>query len=236
MSPSPTPRPSPICRLPGAVSLMMVFDLLRALPRPPIGGPAQYGRGMIRDAMEILWDLRPRDVTEALLAVQIVLLDYHGMQAAIVANAHDSDLEAMMRWGKHGMALQRRAAALERQFYAHRQAVEARGEVPVAQPGWTYELAALEAAWRKQPVLVRPETEEEDAAAAPEVEWPEGEVMALPMVKAAVAGEVPVEAPGAAALPLSRAERRRMEKLQRKLAVRLASRLAAEARGVQAAA
>jgi hypothetical protein len=133
----------------------MVFDLLRALPPPPIGGPAQYGRTMIRDAMEILWDHRPRDITEAMLAVQIVVLGYHGMQATIAMAAHRGDLEAMMRWGKHSMALQRRAAALKRQLYAHRRAVEARGELPQVQPGWTYELAALEAAWRKQPVLVR---------------------------------------------------------------------------------
>ena len=192
-------------------------------------------RSMIRDAMEILWTLRPRDVTEALLAVQIVLLGYHAMQATIVAAAHDGELEKMLLWGKHGMALQRRAAALERRLDAHRLAVEARGEVVEAPPGWTYEHAALEAAWRKQPVLVRPETEEEAAAAALEVEWPEGEVMEMPAgMEAVVAGEV--GAPLASELPLSRAERRRLEKMQRKLAVRLASRLAAETRRAEVAA
>ena len=228
---SPSPRTSPVCRLPDAVSLTMVFDLLRALPRPPIGGPAQYGRLMIRDALDILWGFQPRDVTEAMLAIQIIVLDYLSTQATITASAHQGKPEEMMRWEKHAMALQRRSAAARQQFRAHRRELATRGEAPEARPGWTYDLAALEAAWRKKPVLVRTETEDAVASAEAEVEWPEGEVMELPAVEgAAMAGEASLDLSGVSALPLSRAGRRRMEKMQRKLAVRLASRLVPETR------
>ena len=60
------PRPG---RLPGCVSMAMVYSCLRALPPPRQGGPADFGRQHIQDALGMIDALSPRDVLEAMLVV-----------------------------------------------------------------------------------------------------------------------------------------------------------------------
>jgi hypothetical protein len=133
--------------LPGCISLAMLADLLRCLPRPQPDQSRDYGRQLIQDALAMLDAIAPRDRLEAELAVQMLALHAQA-RPALMRAAAEQDPDRQMRLQRHAMALQRRAEAQERSIARHRRTLAREGEVHVAPPGWEYDLDALEAAWR----------------------------------------------------------------------------------------
>jgi hypothetical protein len=134
-------------RVSGCVSLAMLFDLLRALPRPLVGGPVAYGRQMILDALAEVDAWAPRDRFEAALALQIPTLLLAGRAAEAAARV-EADWDRRMRLERHVMTSQRRAEALGREIRRHRKDLAAEGLVHVSPPGFVCDADALEAVWR----------------------------------------------------------------------------------------
>jgi hypothetical protein len=130
------------------ISLAMLFNFLRCLPRPGIGGPVAYGRQMIQDALAAVDAFGPRDRLEALLVMPIPTLLLAAKDAEAAARA-EPDFDRRMRIERHMMALQRRAEALGAEVRRHRRALAAQDlqHVP-PQPALGYDLDALEAVWR----------------------------------------------------------------------------------------
>ena len=178
-------------RLPGVISLAMLIDFLRCLPRPPIGAPLAYGRQMIQDALASVDAFGPRDRLEAMLVLPIptLLLAAREMEAAAAA---DPDLDRRMRLRRQMMALQRRAEALGAEVRRHRRELARRDVQHVPpQPAWEFDLDALEAAWRDPEAVLQ-----ETALMAAPLEYPAGwgptETAVADVVPAAVVA-VPVE-------------------------------------------
>ena len=133
--------------LPGVVSLALLYDFLRALPRPRVGGPIAYGRLMIQDALAVVDAAGPRDLLEAALLMQVPVLLIEAREAQAMATA-DPDWDRKTRMQRHALALQRRGEAMQREVRRHRAALAARGIEHVAPPPFAYDLDALEAVWR----------------------------------------------------------------------------------------
>ena len=133
------------------LSLALIHDLLRCLPRPCTGGPADYGRQMIQDALAAADLLGPRDRLEAAIAVQMVVLQRQAREAAAAAAA-EPDFDKRLRIQRHEMALLRRHEALGRN--------EAIEEPPMAPEG-----VAVQAP--PEPRL----TQQEADALTPEQRW-----------------------------------------------------------------
>jgi hypothetical protein len=134
-------------RVPGVISLAMLFNFLRCLPRPFVGGPVAYGRQMIQDALAAVDAIDPRDRLEAVLALRIPLLEAEADATYALARL-ESDWEQKARKQRHAMALERRAEAVRREIRRHRRALAAEDVQHVSPPPLAYDLDALEAVWR----------------------------------------------------------------------------------------
>lgn len=182
--------------LPGCISLAMLYDLLCCLPRPRAGGPRDYGRQLIQDALAMLDAAAPRDRLEAMLATQMVALHAQA-RPALMRAAMEENPDRQARLQRHAMALQRRAEALERAIARHRRALAREGLVHVAPPGWEYDLDALEAVWR-DPTAELPAS----ALVARELEIPVfGAAVATEAEPAAEVAEVVEAEPAVPAVP-----------------------------------
>ena len=135
-------------RLPGVISLAMLFDFLRCLPRPRLGGPVGYGRQMIADALAAIDAIGPRDKVEAALVMQIPTLLLAARETEAAARA-EPDLDRRMRIERHMSMLQRRAEGLSAEVRRHRkELVTGLNLRHVSPPALEYDLDMLEAVWR----------------------------------------------------------------------------------------
>ena len=97
-------------RVPGCVSLAMVFDFLCCLPRPRIGGPVAYGRQMIQDTLGAVDAFGPRDRFEAMLVMRIPVLEVEA-DATYALAQRETDWDRKARMQRHAMALSRSTAS-----------------------------------------------------------------------------------------------------------------------------
>ena len=135
-------------RVPGVISLAMLFDFLRCLPRPRLGGPVAYGRQMIQDALAAVDAIGPRDKVEAVLAMQIPTLLLAAKEAEAAARV-EPDFDRRMRIERHMAMLQRRAEGLSAEVRRHRRELAVgSGLRHVSPPALVYDLDVLEAVWR----------------------------------------------------------------------------------------
>ncbi len=198
-------RPLPTTvSLPGCFSFAMAYDLAQALPRPRGRDRHGVARRRLHDALASVSLLRPRDVFEACLVQQILVLQLNAPQTFAMAAGQGDDLKLKARYERLGHAELRYAAATQRRLRQYRRDKMEEGRVPAEDVPWVCDLAELEAAWREEEGVV-------SEAIAPEA------------IVAAADGEVAVEELPASR-PLSRQERRAMERRLRKnndMAVRL---------------
>jgi hypothetical protein len=207
--------------LPASFPLFMVVTLLHALPRPDARYPTS-GRSRIHHVLQMIRDLAPRDAFEAELVLQLIITSMRGPLLYGLAAAHEGDLKAHLRYQRLALAVERTAGAIETRLDRRRKARELDGPAVETGAPWDYEMAELEAIWR-----TGMELEAGDAAAA--VEGRDGGNLSSAGEGVAVAGE-------AVTAPVSRQQRRALERMQQKLARRAAVKMAVEARGLARAA
>lgn len=211
MSQSASPLPHTVT-LPAAFSLSFICTLLRALPAPdPLQPAAEADR--LRKTLLLVQELAPRTVLQAMLVQQIVLGMVHGpwcaMQATLAAQAEKPTV--MAQFERLVLAHGRLVGNLMRQ----RAVLRAAGGAEAAEPEQTWDLAELEAMWRgwhAPPEAPEPAAEEPTTAA--------DAVAMQPAVNQAA--ELP-DLPQSAAWPMSRQQRRALERMQRKMAARVAT-------------
>jgi hypothetical protein len=207
MSHSALPLPNTVT-LPAAFSLSLICTLLRALPPPdPFQPAAEADR--LRKTLLLVQELAPRTVLEGMLVQQIVLGMAHGpycaMQATLAAKAGKP--AQMAQWERLVLAHGRLIGTLMRQ----RAAMRAAGGADAAEPEQTWDLAELGAMWRRwhaPPEAAELAADEANAA-------PDAVPMHPPINQAAELAQA------AAAWPLSRQQRRALERMQRRMAARV---------------
>jgi hypothetical protein len=129
----------------------MVVSLLRALPRPDPTQPAA-DLAPVANALAMVRALAPRDVLEAVLVQQTVVLTALAPQAAAMAVAHAGKPKISQRFERHGAMLTRRTLQLTAQL--RKQQRQARAAA--AAPPWAYDPAELEAIWQAGAELETP--------------------------------------------------------------------------------
>jgi hypothetical protein len=205
---SPPPIPA-TGWLPACFSLAMVCALLRALPRPDARQPAWLGRQALFDALEMVRLLRPRDAIEASLVLQMVIALLRSPLSFALAAAHEHDPKLMLRYQRHAMAESRLAERLDLSLRRYRRERAAEGLAAPADAPWEYSLVELEAIWRAADVTDdAPQQGPEEPPAAPAT---------------AEGADAAPDAATAAPQPLSRQQRRALERLGRRIAAKLAA-------------
>ena len=242
MSQSASPHPATATVTvthPAAFSLALIHTLLSALPGPDPLHPAP-STDRLRQTLLLVQELAPRTVLQGMLVQQIVLGMAHGplcaMQATLAARA--GNLVEMARFERLALAHGRQVGNLMRQRAAQRAASESEG----TEPHTTWNLAELEAMWRRwhAPPEVAPAKKAiagVDVAALAAMwrasatpakpataQHPDAEAdpalieAALEAADAAADEQDPAQS---SAWPLSRQQRRALERMRRKMAVRL---------------
>jgi hypothetical protein len=198
--------------LPACFPLFLAVTLLHALPRPNPKQPA-VNRSRIEGAFALIRDLAPRDLIEAHLAVQIAILMEQAPYMQGLAAVHQSDLKAYQRFERQGQSMTRCMLRLMDRLREHRR----EGRAAAEGAPWEYDPAEMEAIWREGVEL----EQNADPAGTGAAQDLSGDVP-VPQ-DARVEGAVP---------PMSRQQRRAMERMQQKLVRRAAVKAAVEARGL----
>jgi hypothetical protein len=218
MSHSSAPNPTPNW-LPASFPLFMAVTLLHALPRPNPKQPA-VNRSRIQCAFALIREYAPRDTIEAHLVLQIAIMLEQGPRMQVLAAAHQSDLKAALRFERQGMAATRCMLRLMDRLRDHRREERAASvEAP-----WEYDPAEMEAIWREGVEVETPAAPEETGRTIAARDAGDD-------APVAPAGEdFPVVAGEAVMPPMSRQQRRALERMQQKLARRVAVKMAVQAR------
>jgi hypothetical protein len=203
-----SPAPKRFGLLPACVSLHMVLSIIFAMARPDADDPPGLGRQAIAAALEMLGRLSPRDAMEAMTAMHIVIAHQRAQFGAVLAGASET-AAAMQRHERLAVSWLRLAGRMEQRLRQYQK--EPLADPAAAEDGatWQYDLEALEAAWQTG-TTPRP-TATPGQAAAPSVAAAHGPA-------ADMAEPIEVELP--LSRPMSRHERRALERMQRKLANR----------------
>jgi hypothetical protein len=148
------PAPPHYGSLPDCFDWSLTTELLEALPRPVPGQARVLGRQMITRAVRMVRVYDPRDVLEAQIVQQIVIVSLRATQVEAEARRQETP-EQRIRLDAHGVRVRRSVLELERRLQRHRRALESAGHEP-EEPGgyWTYDLDALERHWRDEAPLV----------------------------------------------------------------------------------
>jgi len=124
---------NPFPTLPPRVAQEVLAQLFSALPPPHDDGPqARKDRDAL--AVATLAALRPVDVTEAMLAVQIVLSEAFSRDCLREANRHRTDIKLALKCRTQAAALMRRMHRDLRTLLARQAARPADAVAPVAAP------------------------------------------------------------------------------------------------------
>ena len=148
------PHPPPYGgTLPGCFDYSLLVGLTDALPRPVPGEARLLGRQMLHRALETIRLYQPRDVLEAQLVQQIVIVTMRAPLVEAAARRQDSP-EQQMRLEAHALRLWRAAEELERRLRRYRRACALERREAEVPENWEYELEAVEAQWRGEARLV----------------------------------------------------------------------------------
>ena len=124
---------NPFPTLPSRVSQEVLSQLLRALPPPPEDGPeAQAERDAV--AVAAVAAFAPHDMTEAMLAVQVVISDAFSHDCLRLANQYRGDIKKVLKARSQATAMMREMQRALRALLARQARRPAKAAVPVSVP------------------------------------------------------------------------------------------------------
>lgn len=124
---------NPFPTLPPRVSQEVLFQLSQALPPPSEDGPEALAE---RDAVAVaaIAAFAPHDVTEAMLAVQVVVSDAYSHDCLRMANQYRGDIKKVLKARSQAAAMMREMQRALRALLARQARRPAKAAVPAPVP------------------------------------------------------------------------------------------------------